>query len=105
MSVSNGRRSTIEVEKEADMADKEVDKVANIEVEKVADKEVDKVANIEVEKEADMVADKEVDKVVDMVAGHWCWLIGPKLFRLNLREAIQKNFFLHATMHFVANYV
>ena len=58
MSVSNGRRSTIEVEKEADMADKEVDKVANIEVEKVADmvadKEVDKVANIEVEKEADM---------------------------------------------------
>ena len=66
MSVSNGRRSTIEVEKEADMTDKEVDKVANIEVEKVADKEVDKVANIEVEKEADMVADKE---------GHLCFII------------------------------
>ena len=28
-----------------------------------------------------MVADKEVDKVDDMVAGHGCWLIGPKLFR------------------------
>ena len=26
--------------------------------------------------ELDMVA----DKVVDMVAGHWCWLIVPKLF-------------------------
>ena len=74
------------MEKEADMADKEVDKVANIEVEKVADKEVDKVANIEVEKEANMVADKEVDKVAnievekeaDMVAdkeGHICFII------------------------------
>ena len=31
--------------------------------------------------ELDMVADKEVDKVTDMVAGHGCWLIGPKLFR------------------------
>ena len=31
--------------------------------------------------ELDMVADKEVDKVADMVAGHACWLIGPKLFR------------------------
>ena len=31
--------------------------------------------------ELDMVADKEVDKVADMVAGHGCWLIGPKLFR------------------------
>ena len=30
--------------------------------------------------ELDMVADKEVDKLADMVAGHWCWLIGPKLF-------------------------
>ena len=30
--------------------------------------------------ELDMVADKEVDKVASMVAGHWCWLIGPKLF-------------------------
>ena len=30
---------------------------------------------------ADMVADNEVDKVTDMVAGHGCWLIGPKLFR------------------------
>ena len=29
----------------------------------------------------DMVADKEVDKLADMVAGHGCWLIGPKLFR------------------------
>ena len=28
-----------------------------------------------------MVVDKEVDKVADMVAGHGCWLIGPKLFR------------------------
>ena len=27
-----------------------------------------------------MVTDKEVDKVADMVAGHMCWLIGPKLF-------------------------
>ena len=27
------------------------------------------------------LADKEVDKVADMVAGHGCWLIGPKLFR------------------------
>ena len=31
--------------------------------------------------EMDMVADKVVDKVADMVAGHGCWLIGPKLFR------------------------
>ena len=30
--------------------------------------------------ELDMVADMVADKVVDMVAGHWCWLIGPKLF-------------------------
>ena len=29
----------------------------------------------------DMVADKEVDQVADKVAGHGCWLIGPKLFR------------------------
>ena len=49
----------------------------------VADKVADKnkkqmyLANIEV----DMVVDKEVDKVADMVAGHGCWLIGPKLFR------------------------
>ena len=28
-----------------------------------------------------MVGDKEVDKVADMVGGHGCWLIGPKLFR------------------------
>ena len=28
----------------------------------------------------DMVADKEVDKLADMVVGHGCWLIGPKLF-------------------------
>ena len=28
----------------------------------------------------DIGADKEVDKVASMVAGHWCWLIGPKLF-------------------------
>ena len=28
-----------------------------------------------------MVADKEVDKVANMLAGHGCWLIGPKLFR------------------------
>ena len=27
------------------------------------------------------LVDKEVDKVADMVAGHGCWLIGPKLFR------------------------
>ena len=27
-----------------------------------------------------MVADKEVDKVANMLAGHGCWLIGPKLF-------------------------
>ena len=33
---------------------------------------------------ADMVADNEVDKVADMVAGHGCWLIGPKLFRPEL---------------------
>ena len=31
--------------------------------------------------ELDMVADKDVDKVADMVAGHGCWSIGPKLFR------------------------
>ena len=31
--------------------------------------------------ELDMVADKEVDQVADKVAGHGCWLIGPKLFR------------------------
>ena len=31
--------------------------------------------------ELDMVADKEVDKLADMVAGHGCCLIGPKLFR------------------------
>ena len=30
---------------------------------------------------ANMVADKEVDQVADKVAGHGCWLIGPKLFR------------------------
>ena len=30
---------------------------------------------------ANMVGDKEVDKVADMVGGHGCWLIGPKLFR------------------------
>ena len=30
---------------------------------------------------ADIVGDKEVDKVADMVGGHGCWLIGPKLFR------------------------
>ena len=29
----------------------------------------------------DMVADKEVDKLADMMAGHGCWLIGPKLFQ------------------------
>ena len=34
--------------------------------------------------ELDMVADKEVDKLADMVAGHGCWLIGPKLFGPNL---------------------
>ena len=32
----------------------------------------------------DMVVDKEVDKLVDMVAGHGCWLIGPKLVGPNL---------------------
>ena len=31
--------------------------------------------------ELDMVANKEVKKVADVVAGHGCWLIGPKLFR------------------------
>ena len=36
-----------------------------------------KVADMEL----DMVADKDVDKVADMVAGHGCWSIGPKLFR------------------------
>ena len=29
----------------------------------------------------DMVADKEVDKLAEMMAGHGCWLIGPKLFQ------------------------
>ena len=28
-----------------------------------------------------MVADNEVDKLADMVAGHGCSLIGPKLFQ------------------------
>ena len=28
-----------------------------------------------------MVPDMEVDKVTDKVAGHGCWLIGPKLCR------------------------
>ena len=28
-----------------------------------------------------MVADKVAGMVADMVAGHGCWLIGPKLFR------------------------
>ena len=81
--------ANIEVEKEADMvADKEVDKVANIEVEKVAnmvaDKEVDKVANIEVEKEADMVADKE---------GHICFIIFT--CPLNAEDTNFNYFFLH----------
>ena len=30
----------------------------------------------------DMVGHKEVDKLAYMVAGHVCWLIRPKLFRL-----------------------
>ena len=47
----------------------------------VADKVADKQKNILADMELDMEADKEVDKVVDMVAGHGCWLIGPKLFR------------------------
>ena len=47
----------------------------------VADKVADKQKNILADMELDMVADKEVDKVTDMVAGHGCWLIGPKLFR------------------------
>ena len=34
------------------------------------------------DKEVDKVTDKEVNKVADMVAGHGCWLTGPKLFRL-----------------------
>ena len=31
--------------------------------------------------ELDMVANKEVKKVADVVAGHGCWLIRPKLLR------------------------
>ena len=45
----------------------------------VVDTEVDKVFDKK-KSEVNMVADKEVDKVAGMVAGHWCWLIGPKLF-------------------------
>ena len=47
----------------------------------MADKGADKQKNILADMELDMEADKEVDKVADMVAGHGCWLIGPKLFR------------------------
>ena len=44
------------------------------------DKVYDKVADMVADKEVDKVTDKEVNKVADMVAGHGCWLIGPKLF-------------------------
>ena len=47
----------------------------------VADKKNKKTCWFLADMELDMVADKEVDKVTDMVAGHGCWLIGPKLFR------------------------
>ena len=50
--------------------------------------------------ELDMVANKEVKKVADVVAGHGCWLIRPKLFRPKLtrpacllRDVIKKRSF------------
>ena len=64
----------------ADMAaDMEVHLVAYMEVDKVADIVSDK-KNI-LTKLADMLLYMVADKVADMVAGHGCWLIGPKLFR------------------------
>ena len=57
------------------------DTAADMEVHLVADKAANKQKNILADMELDMEEDKEVDKVADMVAGHGCWLIGPKLFR------------------------
>ena len=61
---------------------------SDTEVDKVADKMAGMVADVVTDKnlfladmELDMVANKEVDKVANMLAGHGCWLIGPKLFR------------------------
>ena len=63
---------------------------ADMEVHMVADMEVDKVADIVAKMAAykkrfflflsDMLLHMVADKVADMVAGHGCWLIGPKFF-------------------------
>ena len=50
-------------------------------VDEVADMKVDMVDDMVVDEVADLLANMKVDKVADMVAGHACWLIGPKLFR------------------------
>ena len=62
-------------------ADKEVHMVADMEVDKVADTVADMMADKKKLFLTDMLLHTVVDKVVGMVAGHGCWLIGPKPFR------------------------
>ena len=55
-----------------------------MEVDKVADRVAGMMADIVAGKNkflADMVLHMVADKVSGMVAGHGCWLIGPKRFR------------------------
>ena len=63
------------------VGDKEVHMVADMEVDKVADTVADMMADKKKLFLTDMLLHTVVDKVVGMVAGHGCWLIGPKLFR------------------------